>query len=76
LTGEPDTREDRAGRTVWDMRVWLIIVTPLERNMRADAQTDVHDREQPAAIPKCSRKGDWSESDLISCCMRISVISK
>ena len=45
LTGEPNTGEDRAGRTVWDIRVWLIIVTPLERNMRSDAQTDVHDRD-------------------------------
>ena len=45
LTGEPDTREHRAGKTVWDIRVWLIIVTPLERNMRADAQTDVHERD-------------------------------
>ncbi len=45
MTGEPDTREVRAGRTVWDIRVWLIIVTPLERNMRADAQTDVHERD-------------------------------
>lgn len=45
MTGEPDTREHRAGKTVWDIRVWLIIVTPLERNMRADAQTDVHERD-------------------------------
>lgn len=79
LTGEPKTGDDRAGRTVWDMSVWLIIATPLDRSMSADAQTELHERvaqQTTCCNPEFSCEGDWSESDLILVRKTISVISK
>ena len=65
----------RGARTLWDIRVWAIIVTPQGHSAGADEQTPLHDRNRvPHSLLRC--EGDWSESDLILTLLGIFIISK
>ena len=43
MRGVPKTAADLAGRTDCDIRVWVNILTPVERNVDADAQEALHE---------------------------------
>ena len=43
MRGVPKTAADLVGRTVCDIRVWVNILTPVERNLDADAQAALHE---------------------------------